>query len=169
MVAAAEVRHQGFHAAAHVAYAHRAGVGLTVYLVEGLHLERAHERHERVGKRVERPRNESHDEQQQYFLDEDYLPPVYFLLSAVVYVNQLGHRYPQQERQHGHEVFDYRLPVAAKQRRGHKNDVAGLGVGENSAAAAIGVGVLESSGKNYEHRRPEFIRHLPMEAISAHN
>ena len=94
---------------------------------------------------------------------------MYLLLFAVVYVNQLGHRYSQQERQHRHEVFDYRLPVAAKQRRGHKNDVAGLGVGENSAAAAIGVGVLESSGKNYEHRRPEFIRHLTMEAISAHN
>ena len=57
-----------------------------------------------------------------------------------------GGKDPQRKGHNGHQILGRGRKAAGEQVGAHQYDVAGLGVGEHLAPAAVGVGVLEPAG-----------------------
>ena len=141
-----EILAQRFRAAAEIADAHRARVGVAAHLAERLHLHGTDERHKHIGRHVPLLRQKADEKEQHDLREDDELPPVDLFHALKAPVDALGNEYPEREREHRHEIAHGARRVALKKIGAQKDDVAGLGVGKHLAAAEIGIGVLQSSG-----------------------
>ena len=141
-----EVDAQRLGAAAHVADAHGARVGVAAHLAEGLHLHRADERDERVCKGVDLLRQEADKKQQHDLGQNDELAPVHLFHALIAAVDAFRHKNARHKRDHRHKIAENTCPVACKKVCAHQHDVARLRVGKHLVAAAIGIGVLQSAG-----------------------
>ena len=137
-----EVFAQRLGRAAEIADAHGAGVGVAPHLAEGLHLHGADERNERVGSRVALLRQKADEEQQHDLRQKNELPPVYPLHVLEMPMNTLSHENTQHEREHRHKIAPAVRPVTIEKIGAEEHDVARLRVGEDLAAAKVGVGIL---------------------------
>ena len=164
-VARVEVNAQRLRAAAHIADAHRARVGVAAHLAEGLHLHGADERNERVGSRAALLRQKADKEQQHDLRQKNELPPVYPLHVLEMPMNTLSHENTQHEREHRHKIASAVRPVTIEKIGAEEHDVARLRVGKHLAAAEIGIGVLQAAGENDERRRQHGFRHLPARPV----
>ncbi|MPM96912.1 hypothetical protein SDC9_144079 [bioreactor metagenome] len=89
--------------------------------------------------------NESDGEQHQRFKSEHDLTPVEFIVILITLADALGGEDAHRKRSDGHKVIKAAPIVAPGQTQPHQHDVAGLRIGENSAAAQVGVGVQKTA------------------------
>ena len=156
-----KINAQGLGAAAHVADAHGAGIGVAPDLAEGLHLHGAYKGNQGVGQGVDALGQKSHRKQQDDLRQNDELPPVHLFHVLEMAVHAFRRENAQQERQHRDEVPGTVPPLPVKQIGAEQDDVARLGIGKHLAPAEIGVGVLQAAGENNERGGQQGFRHLP--------
>ena len=163
-----EVDAQRLRAAAHVADAHGAGIGMAAHLAEGLYLHGADEGHNGVCGRIDRLRQKAHGEEKHNLREEDKLTPVDALHVLEAAVDAFGDEDPQHEREQRDEIVQAPVPVALEETGAEEHDVARLGVGEYAAAAEVGIGVLQAAGEDDEGGHQQRFGHLPAGFVQQH-
>ena len=148
----AEIVAQCFGARAQIADAHSAGVSMSAHLVECLHLHCAHERYQRVGKRIDSSRQKADDEQERDLARKNDLPPVQSCAVFHAYVYVFRYRRPDDKGYDRNDVFKNRVPLLPEQSPAQQYDIARLGVCEYLAAAKAEKAAVEEEKQQYAKR-----------------
>lgn len=167
-IARVEIRAQRLGAAAHVADAHGACVGVAAHLSEGLHLHGAHKGNDGVGESINRLRQKADGEKQDYLGQNYELPPVYTLHVFIMPVDALGNENTEHKGQHRNKISSAVRPFSVEEICAQQDDVARLRVCENLTAAKIGVRILQTAGQDYKHGREHGFGHLAAYALGVH-
>ena len=77
------------------------------------------------------------------------------------YPDQFRSGHTQCKGKNRHQIVQKACPVPGKEGLPHKNDVACLRIGKDTAASQVGVGVLQAAGKRQKQHRAECLGHLP--------
>ena len=153
---------QRFCCGAKVSDAHRTGVHMPSHLMEGLYLQGADKGNKCICHRVKHLRQKADGKKQQDFKQKNDLPPVYFLAAFQTDVYELCCRCSDEEGHNRNEIFQGNPPFLLKERCAEEHYVAGLGICKYRAAAAIGVGILKSSGEDDADCDTEAVGHLSL-------
>ena len=141
-IAGAHPSAEGFHAAPQVADAHGAGEAVAVHFPEGLYLHGAGKRDDGVGQHVPLLWKETDRKQQNDLAQNDQLPPMERLQRLEPPVHHLGDENAKRKGQQRDEIVKDFIPLPGKQVVAQKNDVAGLGIGEDLSAKEVGISIL---------------------------
>ena len=119
---------EGIHAAAQIADAHGAGIGMAAHLVEGLHLHGADKGNQSVGQGLGHRRQKTNDKKQQDLAQQNDLPPVDPLIAFQPDVDALCKRRADQKGDDRYQVFDHGEPFTLEQGGAEQHNIAGLGM-----------------------------------------
>ena len=90
-----------------------------------------------------------HAGDQHGFRKDDDLPPVDIdipiLLHLVPVLDHLGHHNANRERHNRHQIAQRAYPFPLRQLQPEQHDVAGLRIGEHTAAAQVGISVEKAA------------------------
>lgn len=137
-----------FGAASHIADAHGAGIRVTAYLAEGLHLHGADKGDECIRKDIQLLRQKSDKKQQRNLRQNDDLPPMHLFHVLIVPADRFRYKDAEYKCKQRHEIAPAVRPISFEEIGTEKNDISCLRICEHLAAAEVGIGVLETAGKN---------------------
>ena len=155
-----EISAKRLHAAAKVSDAHRAGVSMSVDLMECLHLKGTDKGDKRVSDRIPFLSEEANGKQERNFDKQDDLSPMDLFAMPIAKMHDFRDSRAEQKGQHRDQIPKRRRPLAGDHVRTHQDNVPRLRVSKYAVARTISIRILKTAGQDNADRRTQRIRHL---------
>lgn len=136
-----------FRGAADVADAHGGGTGQAVKFSEAVDLHGTGKGHKGIGTYIQGLRKKTGNDQQERFYQKDHLPPVDFFVCPETVVYTFCDVNTQKECAEGNKIAKCCSPMSLSQVLPQQDNVSGLGIGKDPAAAIVGISILETAGQ----------------------
>ena len=129
--------------------AHGRGESASAHLAEGFDLHGADKRDDDVDRGVELLRQHGGHDDERNLDHHDNLTPVdvnvVVLARFVAALDGLGGQHAERERENRQQIGERLAPVALREPCAEQNDIARLRIGENAAAAEVGIGIKKAA------------------------